>query len=251
MQYANIPSKPEAPITYDLTLSNHTDAPFIVFINGLGLPAASWSETINKLRSDAHTLTYDRYGQGATTARDPLDTQPGKQPGYGHDINDSVQDLHELLGIVRCGFGPLVFVAASIGVHIARLYASKYSQSVSALLFLDSNIGNVEFTNLWPDPYAEDFQLDTVLSEDCTLDQYTKAYDTLARTFNTDVKNPEGLDRRNIKLLLPHPSSPALKGPGNTAPWLTVVGHDPEMFSRSNLEKLGIPKSITAKFTQP
>ena len=257
MSFAAIPSKPQAPLAYKLFESSQSaDSPLVVFINGLGLPSMSWNAAISLLQESATSikpkiLTYDRYGQGDTKSRDPTDQQPGKEPGYGHDVNDVVRDLHELLQVVAPNSSRLVFVAASIGVHIARLYADKYPGVVDGLLFLDSNIGNQEFTDLWPNPHATDFQPSDVLSEDCTLEQYEAAYAKLGMMFNSDVKNSEGLDRRNIKKLLPEPSAPKLKGSDGKGPWLTVAGHDPDFFVEENFEKLEVPKSISKKYTQP
>lgn len=252
MALAKLPSKPQAPLAYNfLRSSQGGNTPLVVFINGLGLPAASWTEAISLLRLKPHCLTYDRYGQGATTSHDPTDEQPGKEPGYGHDLNDAVNDLHELLHVTRPDGAPLIFVAASIGVHIARLYAQKYPSIVKSFLFLDSNIGNAEFTDFWPNPHAAGFKPHEVIGDDCTLEQYIDAFASLDKMFNSNVKNPEGLDRRNIKRLLPDPSAPKLKGPDGYSPRLIVVGHDPEVFIESNFEKLKIPTSITRKYTQP
>jgi pimeloyl-ACP methyl ester carboxylesterase len=257
MSFATLPSKPQASLSYKLFDSSHSnDAPLVVFINGLGLPSASWYAAISLLQESATSvkpqiLTYDRYGQGATTSHDPIDDQPGKEPGYGHDVNDAVEDLHELLQVVVPNRSRLVFVAASIGVHLARLYAYKYPGVVEGLLFLDSNVGNMELTDFWPNPYGADFKQDEVVSKDCTLEQYIEAYTKIGRTFNSDVKNPEGLDRRNVKKLLPDPSSPKLKGPRGRGPWLIVVGHDPEFFVQDWNEKMKIPKSISKNYSQP
>ena len=103
MPFASLPSKPDAPVAYQLLPSSQTKAPTIVFINGLGLPAVSWTKTISlfqeSLSPQPTYLTYDRYGQGATASRDPLDAQ-APDPTYGHDINASVTDLHELIETV-------------------------------------------------------------------------------------------------------------------------------------------------------
>lgn len=257
MSFATIPSKPKAPIAYRLFESSQTDdSLLVVFINGLGLPSVSWNAAISLIQDSAASikpkiLTYDRYGQGGTTSRDPLDEQPGKEPGYGHDLNDVVNDLHELLQVVAPSSSRFVFVSASIGVHIARLYANKYPGAVEGHLFLDSNIGNAEFTDLWPNPHAADFQESDVVAEDCTLEEYTAAYNKLGMMFNSDVKNPEGLDRRNVKALLPEASAPKLKGPGGKGPWLIVAGHDPDFFAQDSFEKMKTPTSITQKYTQP
>lgn len=88
MSFATIPSKPQAPLAYKLFESGQSDdSPLVVFINGLGLPSVSWNAAIALLQESATSikpkiLTYDRYGQGATTSRDPLDGEPGKEPGY-------------------------------------------------------------------------------------------------------------------------------------------------------------------------
>jgi len=257
MSTVDLPSKPGAPLAYQLIKSNKNhDAPLVVFINGLGIPSMSWNGVISFLQESAssvepHLLTYDRFGQGATKSRDPTDELPGKEPGYGHDLNDAVNDLHELLQVLSLDQSLLVFVAASIGAHIARLYADKYPKTVSGLLILDSNIGNMDFTDLWPNPHSADFNPEDVVGTDCTLDQYIEAYTSLGSRFNSDVKNPEGLDRRNVKTLLPSASSPKLQGPDGKGPWLIVAGHDPEQFGKESFETMKTPFSLTKKFTQP
>lgn len=257
MPFAIIPSKPQAPIAYRLFESSQSDdSLLVVFINGLKIPAVLWNAAISALHNSTlpinpNILTYDRYGQGATTSHDPTDEQPGKEPGYGHDLNDVVQDLHELLQVVAPNSSRLVFVAASIGVHIARLYADQYPGVVEGLLFLDSNIGNAEFTDFMPNPHAADFQPSDVVCDDCILEQYTAAYSQLGTMFNSDVKNLERLDRRNVKNLLPDPSSPKLKGAGGKGPWLIVAGHDPDVFAEQSFEMIQVPKSITKKYSQP
>lgn len=252
-----LPSKPQAPIAYDLT--GPADAKtLVVFINGLGLPAASWKPVIALLQpllgsSRTAFLAYDRFGHGATTARDPLDEQPGKEPGYGHDLMDAVKDLHELLqNVVPAGAKPrLVFVAASIGAPLARLYAAEHGRSVSGLLVLDSNVANQEATDLWPDPAAAGFKVEEVTADDCTLEQYREARFRISKMFNSDVKNPEGLDRRNLKTLLSEPGKPRLEGPDGKGLYLTVVGHDPERFAEEGLERMQMPLSLSRRFMNP
>ncbi|KAM0129574.1 hypothetical protein ACHAO1_008433 [Botrytis cinerea] len=191
-------------------------------------------------------LTYDRYGQGATTSQDPADNIPGKDPGYGHDLNDAVNDLHELIQVTVPTNPKLLLVAASIGVHIARTYAHKYPATVEGLLFLDSNIGNAEATDLWPNPHTPDF------IESDVWEMTVRWSNTLKRrTFNADVKSPEGLDRRNVLKLLPNPSSPKLQGLNGKGPWLKIVGHDPYRFAEEMWRMLKIPRSINMKYTQP
>ncbi|MCJ1333744.1 hypothetical protein MMC10_010444 [Thelotrema lepadinum] len=262
MPFISLPSKPGAQIAYDFInpeQSGEANSFLIVFINGLGLPAESWKSLISEIQSleprrRAQCLTYDRYGQGATKDHDPLDSKPEKDAGYGHDMSDAAQDLHELLKTVipqESQSHQLILVASSIGAHIARLYTHRHPGSVSALLILDSNIGNQELTYLWPDPQAPEFDPKKVEAEDCSLEQYIDAYTKLTKIFNSDVKNPESLDRRNVKDLLPDPASPKLIGPENKGIWLTVVGHDPVAFEEEGLRMMKTPRSLTARFTNP
>ena len=262
MPLVALPSKPQAQIAYDLSdldAAEDQDSTLVVFLNGLGLPAASWKPVISMVQASdrpnkPQMLTYDRFGQGATTARDPLDEERGKEPGYGHDFEDATKDLHELLqAVVPQGPKPrrLVFVAASIGVHLARLYAQRYPKHVAGLLILDSNVGNEEFSDIWPNAQAPGFDPKDVVADDCTLEQYLEASAKVPKMFNSDVKSPEGLDRRNVKKLLPEPGAPKLVGPDGKGPWLTVVGHDPEAFADECLKMMKIPRSLSTRFSNP
>ena len=200
-------------------------------------------------------LTYDRFGQGQTTAHDPLDDLPSKQPGYGHDMLDVTKDLRELLQAVglRTTAEPRnrIFVAASIGAHIARLYVQSNPGEVNGILVLDSNIGNAEFTDFWPNPQAPDFDPKDVTTDDCSLEQYLDAYAKLGKMFDSSVKNAEGLDRRNVKNLLPDPGARKLIGPDEEGLWLTVADHEPEAFANESHERIKIPKSLTGRYTDP
>lgn len=258
MPFTSLPSKPHAQLAYDLwgpDESQATSPSLVVFVNGLGLPAASWKPVISQLQADRlerlHLLIYDRFGQGATTDCDPSDNLPGKEPGFGHDLLDAAQDLHELIQVVAPHYERLVFVAASIGAHIARLYAHKFSGTVSGILILDSNVGNKEFPDFWPDPDAGSFDPNDVVSDDCTLEQYKASRIKFATMFNSDVKNSEGLDRRNVKALLPDPGKPKLIGPDGKGIWLTVTCHDPKTFADEGLARMQVPRSLTLRFTNP
>ena len=254
-----LPSKPSAEITYEY-VEEPSSSTLVVFLNGLMLPAAGWKPVVSMIQADdavpskPSMLIYDRFGQGATTARDPLDSQPGKEPGYGHDFVDATKDLHELIQtVVPAAQQPqrLVLVANSIGAHLARLYAQHYPSEVAGVLILDANIGNKEFSDIWPDPKTPGFDMSSVVGEDCTAEQYAQAAAKLPRMFNSDVKSPEGLDRRNLKELLPSASEPQLKGVDGKGIWLIVVGHDPAAFAEESFKMMGVPHSLTKKFTDP
>ena len=68
--------------------------------------------------------------------------------------------------------------------------------------------------------------------------------------FGSDAKNAEGLDRRNVKQLLPSADEPKLRAPDGSSPWLTVVGHDPQRLVDESREILGMPPSVTMSFMQ-
>jgi len=262
-----IPSKPNAPISYTFYPAQNGHAsnaiPLIVFINGLGLPAASWDPAIEILHSSVEFcpafLTYDRYGQGKTTARDPLDGTPGKEKG--HDFQDVVNNLHEIImAIATSKLGlkeadveskklHLFLVGASIGGPIVRLYAQDHPGVVAGVLILDSNIANANYSDIWPDPDAHGFDPETVISSDCTLEQYKSARTALAAMFDLNVRNPEFLDRSNSPSLLPASDGPKLRGPEETGPLLSVVGHDPLVFADQSFERMGTPRSLTMRLT--
>lgn len=232
-------------------------------MNGLGLPAASWVPSISILRSSIKScpaiLTYDRYGQGLTTARDPVDETKER----GHDFLDVATDLHEIITtIASSSFGlqaadvangklHLLLVGASIGAPIARLYSQHHPGFVAGLILLDSNIANVNYSDFWPDPEKPDFDPSIVVSDDCTLEQYIIERAKLTKMFDLNVKNPEGLDRTTSPALLPHSGAPLLVGPGGVGPLLTVVGHDPETFEILSLQMMGTPRSLSRKLTNP
>lgn len=204
-------------------------------------------------------LAYDRFGQGLTTARDPVDGTPGKEDG--HDFLDVANDLHEVITVIATsklrltatevedGTLELLLVGASIGGPILRLYSQNHPRVVAAAIVLDSNICNVNYSDFWPDPEAPDFDPKTVVSDDCTLPQYIGARKQLVAMFDLNVKNAEGLDRTQGPLLLPFADSPKLEGPRSRGPWLSIVGHDPVTFAEMSFERMGTPKSLSKKFT--
>lgn len=86
-----------------------------------------------------------------------------------------------------------------------------------------------------------------------TLELYEAAYNKMTVIFAADARNKEGFDRRDIKTLLPEPSEPKLKGSKTSVkgPWITVVGHELEQFSKEEWEMLKVPIGMAAMYTQP
>ena len=88
----------------------------------------------------------------------------------------------------------------------------------------------------------------------CTpLDVYEAAYAKMTTIFASSAKNKEGFDRRDIKNILSDPAKPKLKGSkvSDKGPWLTVVGHELEAFSKEEWEMMKVPLGMAAMYTQP
>lgn len=82
---------------------------------------------------------------------------------------------------------------------------------------------------------------------------YEAAYTKMTTIFASDAKNKEGFDRREIKNILPDPSQPKLSGSktSDKGPWIIVVGHEIDQFSKEEWEMLKVPIGMAAMYTQP
>lgn len=214
----------------------------VVFLNGLVMPSAAWIETVShllKLREDSGEptpalLLYDRYGQGKS---DP-DPSDDRDSPYGHDARAVINDLHQLLSQIsrdelscRLEDLRLVLVCNSIGCPLARLFAAKHPGRVAAFLFLDSMMANTDFVSIFPDPDDPEFD-NGRLPEDITPDDLRHARAKFQELFHPTVPNPERLDRRNMRELLPYADRPSLPNASeDKPPLLTVVGHDWDEFA--------------------
>lgn len=275
-----LPSKPNANLAYELIPGDKASNLLVVFLNGLGLAQGVWQPAIELFRqSDVSPkpwlLTYDRYGQGAS-AQDPRATWPTKDSGYAHTLDDVTDDLYELIQALCPDLhSRIVFVNNSIGAHVARRYADRYWSNalllrlavannlrirsrhptvVEGILFLDSNPGNTDYESIWPNPKDPSFNLKTMAPPGTTLDVYEAAYVKMTTIFSPAAKNAEGFDRRDIKDILPDPSKPKLKGSKTSSdkgPWITVVGHELEQFSKQEWAMMKIPIGMAAMYTQP
>lgn len=241
-------TKPSAALHYSYMPGSDATDILVVFINGLMLPRVGWTPTINLIAEKSTTtrpamLSYDRYGQGTSDA-DPADSM---SPRGVHDLMDVVRDLDTFLSELgrlkmpdRCSWGQpgqyrLVFVCNSIGCPIARLFAQERpgSSTVSAFVFLDSMMANTDFVSMFPDPDATDFKPDT-LPQDLTVQDIRRARQVYKKFFHPSVPNQEHLDRSNAAQLLPYSDQPKLCGSDDRGPWLTVVGHDWDIFAAEN-----------------
>jgi pimeloyl-ACP methyl ester carboxylesterase len=261
ISFIELSTKPGAKIAHSFIPSKGTDSasqPLLVFLNGLGLPAASWLPTISLLvqtASHPNILSYDRYGQGLTTDKDPNDAKAA-DPQHPHDCMDSVRDLHQLLSQLSLAHNldsslssrSIFFVCNSIGCALARLYAQTYPGSVSALLFLDSVIANSDFVSFMPDPDAADFKekyvpLPEGVTEESIKESRAKFFKIFS-PFNGVMGKAEGLSRKTLPGLLPDADAPILEGFGGKGPWVTVVGHGFEAFAAEGVKVSRIDGSV-------
>ncbi|KKK11871.1 hypothetical protein P175DRAFT_0522856 [Aspergillus ochraceoroseus IBT 24754] len=266
-QHIRLSNKPSAQISYSFHPPvNCTKPVLIVFLNGLGLPQVAWLPAIAQLKQIQQStssaspaiLTYDRFGQGQTTDRDPQD-EGAPDPFHGHDCVAAVEDLRQLitqissqkLGITDVDSVAVVIVANSIGCALARLYAQRYPGTVAGLLLLDSILANSDFVSILPDPDADGFEA-SQLPPGVTPDVLRTARAGIRRVFHPDVGSKEGLSRKNLMRLLPASDKPALVGPGQQrgGPFVTVVGHDFEAFAEESA-KMGRSKLLTTVYMNP
>ncbi|BCS21859.1 alpha/beta fold hydrolase [Aspergillus puulaauensis] len=244
-------TKPSAKICYSFHPPvGTTKSVLVVFVNGLGLPQTSWEGVIARLHDRPPVtglpamMTYDRYGQGQTTDRDPADADAA-DPMHGHDCVAVIRDLRQLLlqitseklGVCKIDDVQLVFVCNSIGGALARLYAQEYTGTVSGLVLLDSVLANSDFVSIYPDPDAPDFDVST-LPAGATANAIREARAYMQYVFHPINGSKEGLSRKNLIQLLPDSDGPQLQGPGGRGPWVTVVGHEFEAFE-GEFERMG------------
>jgi pimeloyl-ACP methyl ester carboxylesterase len=235
--YIVLTTKPKARLSYSFVNSKGpTSHPglLIVFLNGLGLSQSSWLPTIEGTMANRSAypamLTYDRYGHGSTTDRDPLD-----DPSHGHTCKDVMHDLHQLITQISAtklshSNLRLFFVASSIGCAIARLYAQEYPATVAALLLLDSIVANSDYVSMVPDP---DFTAaGTAAATDKELRATRAKFAALYHPSTGTHGKAEGLDRLNLAEMLPHAHLPVLEG----RPWVTVAQHDVETLAAQSLD---------------
>ncbi|KAI9732215.1 MAG: hypothetical protein M1834_004312 [Cirrosporium novae-zelandiae] len=277
--FITLPHKPSVQINYFFvppsqpTQSPSTKKRLLVFLNGLILPQEYWKPTILALtqRCGPDTelpamLSYDRYGQGLTVDRDPHD-QWGEE-GYGHDLTDTIEDLHHLItqiGRLKLDRGnpfshnsqgqpPLevILVANSIGCAIARLYAHAHLPLVTGLVFLDSMMANSNF-DFFPDPDAPSFDMSALPNDvqDIGVEGLRLHRKNFLDRFHPSVKNEEGLDRRNAAELLPKAGKPVLAGPAEGMLAVVVVEHDPQTFAEHSFESMGTPIPLSNHYTNP
>ncbi|KAF5004975.1 hypothetical protein FDECE_8554 [Fusarium decemcellulare] len=264
-EFIRLATKPTAQLCYSFspsTASEKANPALIVFVNGLGLPQVGWAPTIAKLRELSPqglpaVLTYDRFGQGQSTDRDPND-EGAADPRHAHDCISAIRDTRQLitqiskekLGIDNPDNAKLVMVSNSIGCSLVRLYAQEYPGTVSGIAFLDSTLTDTDFVSLVPDPDSSDFD-GSKLPSGVTPEHLRNAREQIGKRFHPDVGNQEGLSRKNLFQLLPHAGSPPLYKEGEKGPYITVLGHDFDYFAERCEIDIAIPAAVTQIYVNP
>jgi hypothetical protein len=101
------------------------------------------------------------------------------------------------------------------------------------MLLLDSIMANLDYTELWPNPDAPNFDPNT-LPPGVSQDEVRATREKYRSMFHPDVPNKEGLSRRNLAALLPDADGPKLEGYGGEGPYVTVAGHDWATFAEQS-----------------
>ncbi|KIM94823.1 hypothetical protein OIDMADRAFT_171633 [Oidiodendron maius Zn] len=235
----------------------------IVFLNGISTPQKLWYPVAELLRYDDTVtcppmLMYDRVGQPPSIGHNQ--DVPGRPQGHGRDCLDASHDLREVItwvGEKYLGICPknvdtlrIIFVASSVACAIARLYAAEYPKNVVAFLFVDSSLANSDTVSLFPDPNSPGFSVGDLpagVTPELCLETRKKIFPIYA----SQSKNLEGLWRGTLPSLLPYSDSPRLQGPVPGTPYVTVIGHDPEVFPLQVQQALGLAQIMTRAYFDP
>ncbi|KAM0250825.1 hypothetical protein ACHAP5_002042 [Fusarium lateritium] len=261
-EFIRLETKPSAQLSYSFTPPTGAEAKtptLIVFFNGLGAPQAGWAAAIANLKElSPHglpaLLTFDRFGQGQTTDRDPND-EGAEDPMHAHDSMAVVADIRQLItqilkermDISDPNSARLLIVGNSIGCAFARLYAAENPGTVSAVLLLDSVLTDTDFVSVFPDPDTEGFNPDD-LPKGVAAENLRTAREETRKRFHPSNGSREGLTRKNLTQLLPKADSPALPKVDNKSPYVTVLGHDFDYFAARTGTDYNIPGEVVQVF---
>lgn len=100
-------------------------SPTVVIEPGMGVDWVTWWRVIRKVTESTEVCVYDRAGYGWS--------EPGPMPRTAGRIAD---ELHRLLANARVR-GPYILAGFSFGGYIARIYASRFPESLSGVVLVD------------------------------------------------------------------------------------------------------------------
>jgi pimeloyl-ACP methyl ester carboxylesterase len=103
-----------------------TKNPTVVFVSALGEDHANWKVVQEAVSKFATTMSYDRSGLGISEYNQNAKKDAVSMAGELHRL---VQDQN-----IKT---PFILVSHSLGCTIARVYASKYPQQISGMVYVD------------------------------------------------------------------------------------------------------------------
>lgn len=102
-----------------------TGGPVVVFLNGGTAPMEYWSPVVVRLTDHARVLTYERAGHGRS--------EMGREPRHGANVADELMALLSALRLPE----PYYVVAHSAGCLYARVFVSRFPESVGGVLLIE------------------------------------------------------------------------------------------------------------------
>jgi pimeloyl-ACP methyl ester carboxylesterase len=115
---------------------NGEGSPAVVIETGLGIGWEDWQPVLPQLAELSRVCVYDRAGYGWS--------EPGPKP---RTALQAALELHGLLTNARI-LGPYVLVAHSFGGYVARVYASRFRDSLCGVVLVDpSHEDEIRATN--------------------------------------------------------------------------------------------------------
>lgn len=104
-----------------------TGRPAVVIETGMAAAWSDWHVVVSRLASTSEVCVYDRAGYGWS--------EPGPMP---RTALAEAEDLHRLVNADVDA--PLIIVAHSYGGYIARIYASRFGESLAGMVLVDPAI---------------------------------------------------------------------------------------------------------------
>jgi pimeloyl-ACP methyl ester carboxylesterase len=111
----------------------------VIIEPGMGQDWLGWRLVIPRVLDFARVCVYDRAGYGWS--------EPGRWP---RTAGREAEELHAMLSNARVG-GPLILAAHSFGGYIARIFASRYPESVRGIVLVDPSSEDEPVTVWNPD----------------------------------------------------------------------------------------------------
>ncbi|KAF3928726.1 hypothetical protein AA313_de0206858 [Arthrobotrys entomopaga] len=106
------------------------------------------------------------------------------------------------------------------------------------------------FIDIYPNPDDPSFD-ERNLPDGITVEDIRAAREGMGKLFHPTVVNKEGFWRGSITDVLPHSYEPKLLAPGegNAGPYVTIVGHDWDVFAEESLRMKGMTRLVAMKYT--